>query len=202
MTSEKKNFERELPEGYRLAKHLDAREARFGIIFNLIAMGVMLTVVGLSLIPLYVSRNGACVFCGLVNNMTPILVIVGMVLYTVLHELVHGIAYKARTGEKLTFGLSWSCAFCGVPKIYTYRRTALIAVLAPFVVFSLLLGALTVALFFISVPLYFVSVLVLGLHLGGCAGDLYVTILLLFKFKDKGTLMRDTGPEQFFYVPE
>ena len=125
-----------------------------------------------------------------------------MIGYVVLHELVHGIAYKTLTGEKLTFGLSWSCAFCGVPNIYTYRKTAMISVIAPFAVFTVLLLPLLVLLYFIS-PLYFLIVaFIFGLHAGGCSGDLYVLYLLAVKFKDKRVLMRDTGPEQFFYVPD
>ena len=101
-----------------------------------------------------------------------------------------------------SIGLSWSCAFCGVPKVYTYRKTALIALVSPLIVFSVVLIALTVALYFVSPIYYLMSAFLFGLHLGGCCGDIYVTLLFLFKFKDKRTLMRDTGPEQFFYVIE
>lgn len=193
-----RSFERELPEGYRQVKHIDAKNLKLGIIFNLIGSLIAIAVILLGCIPFFVSGTDISPF--LFGAL--VLGLIAMFVYMVLHELVHGAAYKKLTGEKLTFGLSWSCAFCGVPKIYTYRRTALIAVLAPFVVFSLLFAILTVALYFVSPVLYLASVTLLGLHLGGCVGDLYVTILLLFKFKDKGTLMRDTGPEQFFYVPE
>ena len=39
----------------------------------------------------------------------------------------------------------------------------------------------------------------LVLHLGGCSGDLYDMILLLFVIKGD-VLMKDTGPKQTFYV--
>ena len=127
---------------------------------------------------------------------------VSMIAYIVLHELVHGIAYKSLTGEKLTFGMSWSCAFCGVPNIYTYRRTALISLTAPLIVFSVIFIAIAAVLYFVSPIYYLIVSFLFGLHLGGCSGDIYVTILFLTKFKDKSTLMKDTGPEQFFYVKE
>ena len=98
--------------------------------------------------------------------------------------------------------MSWSCAFCGVPHIFTYRKTALIAVIAPFAVFTLLFIPILILLYFVSPLYYLVMAVVFGLHLGGCSGDLYVLYLLTKKFKDKNTLMRDTGPEQFFYVYE
>ena len=125
-----------------------------------------------------------------------------MIGYIVLHELVHGIAYKIQTGEKLTFGISWSCAFCGVPNIYTYRRTAIVAVVSPFTIFTLLFIPILILLYCFSPLYYLLAAFIFGLHLGGCSGDLYVLYLLAVKFKDKKTLMRDTGPEQFFYIPD
>ena len=122
-------------------------------------------------------------------------------VYIVLHELVHGCAYKTLTGEELTFGISWSCAFCGVPSIFTYRRTMLIAVLAPFVLFTLIFIPMTIVFYFVNPIYYLAMALVFASHLGGCAGDLYVYYLLMTKFKSEKTLLRDTGPEQFFYVP-
>jgi len=123
-----------------------------------------------------------------------------MLVYLVLHELLHGLAYRALTGEKLTFGISWSCAFCGVPQIYTYRKTAIIAVIAPFAVFTVLLIPILVLLYFYSPLYYLIAAFIFGLHLGGCSGDLYALYLLAVKYRDRKTLMRDTGPEQFFYV--
>ena len=50
--------------------------------------------------------------------------LVSLVLYLVLHELVHGAVYKALTHQKLTFGFTLTVAFCGVPDVYTSRKTA------------------------------------------------------------------------------
>ena len=127
--------------------------------------------------------------------------IVAMLAYIVLHELVHGIAYKWLTGEKLTFGISWSCAFCGVPNIYVKRRVALIACAAPLLVFSVIMLPLTVLLYFVDPLYYLLSALVFGLHLGGCGGDIYIILLMLFRYRNPETLVRDTGPEQTIYVP-
>ena len=41
-----------------------------------------------------------------------------------------------------------------------------------------------------------------AIHFGGCIGDLYMTALLLFRYKDPRTLMNDTGPKQTIYLPE
>ena len=204
-SSKEKSFENELPVGYRQALYINAKNAKFGIIFNLIALAVLAIVIVLAVISLLASGKEVPNFLdteSLSSLIAYVVFIALMSTYIVLHELVHGIAYKAQTGEKLTFGVSRSCAFCGVPHIYTYRKTALIAVVAPFAVFTLLFIPILILLYFVSPLYYMIMALVFGLHLGGCSGDLYVLYLLTKKFKDKNTLMRDTGPEQFFYVHE
>ena len=204
-TSKEQNFERELPSGYRQAMYINAKNAKFGIIFNLIAVAVFVLVMAFAFISLKLSDSLS--FEAFETEYFKLAIayfvlLAGIVGYIVLHEIVHGIAYKALTGEKLTFGMSWSCAFCGVPHIFTYRRTAIIAVVAPLAVFTLLLIPALVLLYYSSPLYYLIFAAIFGLHLGGCSGDIYVLYLLIVKFKDKRTLMRDTGPEQYFYVPE
>ena len=191
------NFAVELPQGYEQVYYLNAKSTKTGVIFSIVSVLIAAAII----VP-------AVVF-GIDFNYNPpeieILIALGVLLvsfiaYMVLHELTHGAAYKLLTGRKLTFGLSWSCAYCGVPDIFVNRKTALIALLSPFVLFSVIFTALTVWTFFVSKVWFFVCVCLLGVHVGGCCGDLFVTILLLFRYKDKSLLMRDTGPEQFFYL--
>ena len=199
-----KNFEKELPSGYKQVLYINAKNAKFGIIFNVISIAVLALVMVAAIFFLHYDGR---LSLDLLEIESPQLMVASlaffalMIGYIVLHEMVHGIAYKALTGEKLTFGISWSCAFCGVPNIFVYRRTAMIAVISPFALFTLLFIPVLVLLYCFS-PLYYLLVaFVFGLHLGGCSGDLYVLYLLTRRFKDKKTLMRDTGPEQYFYVP-
>ena len=131
-----KTFEAELPAGYAQVFHINAKDKKIGIIFNAVALVIMAVVVVLAAIPLFAFE------VEFTESTSPMLLItytvffVSLIAYIVLHELVHGAAYKMLTGEKLTFGLSWSCAFCGVPTVFTYRKTALIALAAPFLTFS------------------------------------------------------------------
>ena len=203
--AKEQNFERDLPAGYKQALYINAKDAKFGIIFNLIALAVLAVIMVVAFLSLHLGGKLSADILDLeyLQLLIAYAVFFGtMIGYIVLHELVHGIAYKGLTGEKLTFGMSWSCAFCGVPHIYTYRKTALISVVAPFAVFTLLMLPLLVILYFVS-PLYFlILAFIFGLHVGGCSGDLYVLYLLTVRFKGKNVLMRDTGPEQFFYVPD
>lgn len=202
---QEQNFERELPSAYRQAKYINAKNAKFGLLFNLIALLVFAVVLVLAVLLLQAKSDFSFVEDVLMNDyyfLALLVFCIVMVAYVVLHEIVHGIAYKALTGEKLTFGLSWSCAFCGVPHIYTYRRTAMISVVAPFAVFTLLFLPLLVLFYFVSPMCFVLCSALFGLHVGGCSGDLYVLALFLFRFRGRRALMRDTGPEQYFYVPE
>lgn len=207
------SFERELPEGYSEKKHVNAKSFGFGLVMNLIAFAIFaaVTVPLVFLLNVKAGAVGDNSFTVIISSYAGILI---SLAYVVLHELVHGWAYKRKTGEKLTFGMSWSCAYCGVPNIYTYRRTALFSVLAPFVFFSavmIVIGAVSFTVYLCAamesvitaaMAIYVANAVVFGLHLGGCSGDLYVTWLLLTKFKDDRALMRDTGPEMFLYLPE
>ncbi len=194
-----KNHEKELPEGYSQAYHINALDKKIGIILNFVAIVIMAAVVVISLIPFFI---GAAEFTyePIRGLLLSVVFCVLLVVYLVLHELAHGIAYKLLTHEKLTFGISWSCAWCGVPNVYVNRRAALIALVAPLITFTVLLLPLTVWLFYVDSMLYITAVLIFAMHLGGCAGDSFMTLLLCFRFRDKSVLVRDTGPEQFIYV--
>ncbi len=196
------HFEREVPNSYEKVFYLNAKKAKVGIIFNLIALAVMVLVVAIAWIPI---GDFKVVFEDIEiirYAATYLIFMASMLLYIVLHELVHGIFYKMMTKEKLTYGFSWSCAFCGVPNIYVYRKCAILSAAAPLVIFTLLLVPITVALYFVDPLSYILSAFLLGLHLGGCCGDFYLICTLLFRFRDPKTLVRDTGPEQSIFVPK
>ncbi len=197
---EGKSFERELPQGYRLASVMDAAKGKFAVIFTLISLVFLIVAVGALTLPFILDPKPIDDF--LYGYGYFMIGLLSSFVYIVLHELVHGAAYKKLTGEKLTYGFTFTCAYCGVPRIFTYRKTALIAVLAPFVLFTvLLIPALAVA-YNVSVGLYIVLAVVFAMHFQGCSGDLYVTCLLLFKYRDGRTLMNDTGPRMALFVPD
>ncbi|MBR7141282.1 MAG: DUF3267 domain-containing protein [Clostridia bacterium] len=191
------NSYKELPDGYECIYHINAKDTKIGLIMNVFALVIMVVVMAICVLPLILAPE---VDWGKYDIVAIIITFLCYFAYIVLHELVHGIAYKSLTKEKLTFGLSWSCAFCGVPNVYVNRKTALISLTAPLIVFTLLFTALTVVLYFVNTFYYLCASLLLSLHLGGCVGDIYMTALFLFKFKQKDLLMRDTGPEQFVYI--
>ena len=198
-----KNFERELPKGHEPALCINATNAKFGLLFTLASFVVLAVVLFIAIMPIAINERGSELWESIFDRyfLNCLVALMGMIIYILLHELTHGMFYKIFTGEKLTFGMSWSCFYCGVPKIFVYRRAAMISAAAPLVIFTVILLSLTVYLYFVNLALYLISTVLLGIHLGGCCGDAYVIALLLFRFRDKKTLVRDTGPEQFFFVP-
>ena len=194
---EHETFEFEVPAGYREVYHIDASNKKTGLKMTLGATGILVVLVVLVVLWADFSKFD---FSRII--IYDIVWIVTMLVYVVLHELVHGAVYKALTHQKLKFGITWSAAFCGVPDIYTYRRTALLSLVAPLTVFTVILLPLAVWLHSVDMGWYMVAGLTFALHLSGCIGDMYMTRLFLKKYTDPRTLMRDTGPAQWMYVPE
>lgn len=185
------NYETTLPEGYEEVFIIDAGSKKIGLFLNAAALVVMALIIYISA---RVIRPGS--FLENLSNLRNILLAAAVLIMIVVHELVHGAAYKCLTGQKLTFGLTATVAYCGVPDIYVYRRAAIIALLAPFCVFLLAM----VPLFFLEDKWDKMYVMIFeASHVGGCVGDLYDTFLYLFRFREPSTLMRDTGPKQTFY---
>jgi hypothetical protein len=195
-----RNFEKELPSNYELVYSIDAKSKRIGVIFTIVSLVILLVVMGICVIPLIINNKFNIDLTSPKYLYAYLVFMVVMIVYIILHELVHGIAYKGLTKEKLTFGLSCSCAFCGVPNIYCYRKTALIALVSPLIVFTIILIPITIWMYYVDAIFYLMSAFVLGLHLGGCCGDIFITWLLLTKFKSKTTLIKDTGPAQSIYI--
>lgn len=186
-----KTYEDTLPAEYKELKIIDATDKKLGILFNVLAIVIMVMIFAIGTIIYHPSIRREDI-----NPIHIFLFAIAFLLYVVAHELVHGIAYKVLTKRKLTFGITLSVAFCGVPDIYVYRRTALIALLSPFIFFSLILS---ICLFSFKGIEYYFALTFFAMHVGGCVGDLYDSYLFLFKYRDKEILMNDTGPKQTIY---
>lgn len=188
-----KRYVRELPDGYEEVYTIDAKSKKIGIILNVSSFFVMAIpfIIGYFILDKTKIHEE-------VNRFLMLLMAISLIVMIVIHELIHGLFYKILTKQKLTFGMSWSCAFCGVPDIYCYRKTMIIVSMAPCIVLSLLMliPLILVSNFYIALGVLFVF----SGHFGGCIGDLYTTYLLTFKYKDNDILLNDTGPKQTFYM--
>lgn len=183
----------ELPENYKLDKTIDMKKMSTNIFLNV--LNILFVIISfLILIPLKFKEIK-------IDNLVELSIVmfialIGFIIYIVLHELTHGLFYKIFTKQKLTFGVSLTYAYCGVPNIYVRKKEAIIACLSPLVIFSIIF----LTLIFILPPNYInLSIIILfSFHFGGCSGDIYLALILLTKYK-KDTYIKDTGPTQYIY---
>ena len=195
------NWYKELPEGYRVERIIDAKEKKTSVILTLCSIALT----ALAFVPVAFFCDFRAVYESLrdrTGTAAYFVFLFSLVAYIILHELLHGAAYKSLTHQKLTFGFTLTVAFCGVPDIIVSRKTALIALLTPFVTFTVIFIPLLVWLHGVNNLFYTLTAIVFAIHVGGCIGDLFMTYLLLFRYKDPRTLMNDTGPKQTIYLPE
>ncbi len=117
----------------------------------------------------------------------------GIIAYTVLHELVHGITMKLSGTKKVKYGFTGMYAFAGSDDYYD-KKTYVIIALAPVVLWGIILGVLNV---FVSDAWFWVVYLIQIMNLSGAAGDYYVS----FKFSKlpKDILVRDYGTSMKVY---
>lgn len=189
------NYYKELPQGFAESYCINAKKTSVGVILNVAALFLAL-VVG---VVCCLAKFGF----GFAFEFDYSLLLAGVVLlasyiaYLIVHELTHGAAYKLLTKQKLRFGLTLTVAFCGLKEGFVNKKVSLIATLAPFVLHSIWM---IIAIIFVPVGVWaLMLILLFALHFGGCIGDLWVTCILLFKYRKKKVLVNDDGPCQRFY---
>ena len=183
----------ELPENYKLDKTIDMKKMSTNIFLNV--LNILFVIISLLiLIPLKFKEIKIDNLIEL--SIVMFIALIGFIIYIVLHELTHGLFYKIFTKQKLTFGVSLTYAYCGVPNIYVRKKETIIACLSPLIIFSIIF----LTLIFILPPNYInLSIIILfSFHFGGCSGDIFLSLILLIKY-DKDTYIKDTGPTQYIY---
>ncbi len=185
-----------LPEGYRPILSLDLQKnKRQMIIVNIIGavIAIVMLAVALPLVPisaLFDMSSGLGAYALRFG-----ILLVGMVLYIILHELVHGIFMKALSGVKPRYGFTVIYAYAGSDAYFNKKSYILIA-LAPVVIWGAVLGVLNAL---VPTSWFWVVYLIQMVNLSGAGGDIYVT----FKFSrlPRDILVRDTGVAMTVFAP-
>ena len=158
-----------LPEGYKEIYSIDLQKnKKMSLVINLLALviGAVLVVPMLHIVP--ISTVPAADGCWT----RFIALIVLMIVYMVLHELVHGIAMKLCGTKKVTYGFTGMYAFAGSTDYYAKKPYIFIA-LAPVVLWGIVLLIINP---FVPVEWFWVVYILQVIHLSGAAGDLFVTV--------------------------
>ena len=121
--------------------------------------------------------------------------IVLMVLYMVLHELVHGIAMKLCGTKRVKYGFTGLYACAGSEDYYDKKSYIFIA-LAPIVLWGTVLAAVN---FFVPTEWFWIVYMIQLINISGAAGDLFAAVK--FSRMPKNILIQDSGVSmRVFYI--
>lgn len=121
------------------------------------------------------------------------ILLVGMVVYMVLHELVHGVAMKFFGTKKVKYGFTGLYAFAGSDDYYD-KTSYIIIALAPIIVLGVIIAIINA---FVPLSYFWVVYLIQIINISGAAGDLFVTFRFLKMPKD--ILIKDHGVGMVVY---
>ncbi len=122
-----------------------------------------------------------------------LIALVGMIVYMILHELVHGITMKFFGTKKVKYGFTGLYAFAGSDDYY--RKTPyLIIALAPIVVWGIVLAVINLL---VPEEWFWVVWFIQIMNISGAAGDLYVTCKFIGLPSD--ILVKDYGVSMKVY---
>ena len=185
-----------LPEDYGEIYSLNLqKDKRAAIIVNLLALAIA-AVMAISMnffVPVtsFFDMSG-----GIVRYFLRLAaLIVLMVLYMVLHELVHGIAMKLCGTKRVKYGFTGLYAFAGSEDYYDKKSYIFIA-LAPIVLWGTVLAAVN---FFVPTEWFWIVYMIQLINISGAAGDLFAAVK--FSRMPKNILIQDSGVSmRVFYI--
>ena len=160
-----------LPEGYKKILHIDLqKDKKLMLIVNGLALVVSLFmfIPAVYIVPVNVFFS--------YDDPESILIkvavmLVGFVVYMLLHEAVHGIAMRRFCAAKVKYGFAGMYAYAGSDGYYCKKDYITIA-LAPIVVWG---SVLLILNFLVSTSWFYVVYFIQVGNISGAAGDLYVT---------------------------
>ncbi len=180
-----------LPNGYREVRRVDLmRNRKEAVLVNLIALVIagLVGALGFVLCPPFIE-----VEIGIHTIVSVTVIVIGTVLYMILHEMIHGVFMKAFSGKKPRYGFTGLYAYAGSDALFN-RTQYLIIAFAPVVLLGLILAVLTAAFYETAFwDLYIIQIV----NLSGAAGDFYVGSLIARSRND--VLIRDMGTDMAFY---
>lgn len=186
-----------LPEGYREIYDIDLqKDKKTALLVNLLALAIaaLLVIPMLFVVPissLFSMENGMGNYF---LRFGALLILI--IVYMILHELVHGAAMKLCGTKKVKYGFTGMYAFAGSKDFYDKKAYIFIA-LAPVVLWGIVLAAITP---FVSAQWFWVVYLIQITNLSGAAGDLFVTVR--FSRLSRDILVQDYGVGMKVYSQE
>ncbi|MGI6005258.1 MAG: DUF3267 domain-containing protein [Christensenellales bacterium] len=175
----------QLPEGYQRIYAIDLqRDKKTAWLLNGLALIILVLMIGLG----FILRRSFTV------DITQMIVFfVAMVVYTVLHEVVHGVFIRLYSGEKPKFGFTGLYAYAGNDRAYFDKKSYIVIALSPVII----LGAVLLLLQFLIPSYFWVIYFLQALNIAGASGD-YLVVYLCGRMP-RDLLINDTGVAMYFY---
>ena len=186
-----------LPEGYREIYSVDLQKDKkvaLGVNLAAFVITVAMIVPMLFVVPVsaFFNMDNGAVEC-LVRSVS---LLVFLVLYLVLHELVHGIAMKLCGTKKVKYGYTGLYAYAGSTDYYDKKAYIFIA-LAPVVLWGVVLAVINP---FVPAEWFWVVYFIQITNLSGASGDIFVTAK--FSRMPADILVHDHGVGMSVYSKE
>jgi len=184
----------QLPEGYEEIYAVDLQKnKKLALFVNFLAVviGVILAVPVHFSIPIWTLFDMEQGLAAYFTRFAVLMLL--LVMYMVLHELVHGMAMKLCGTRKVKYGFTGLYAFAGSDDYYD-RASYIFIALAPVVLWGIVLALITPC---VPTSWFWVVYSIQISNLSGAAGDLFVA----FKFSrlPKDILIRDHGVGMHVY---
>lgn len=186
-----------LPEDYKEILSIDLqKDKKLAILVNVLAI----IIAAIMAVPMHFAVPISTLF-DMSNGLSAyairfVILMVAIVIYMILHELVHGITMKICGTKKVKYGFTGLYAYAGSTDYYD-KRSYIIIALAPVVVWGFVL-AVTNA--FVPPEWFWVVYFIQICNISGAAGDMYVT--LKFSKLPKDILVSDYGVGMKVYSAE
>lgn len=185
-----------LPEDYGEIYSLNLqKDKRAAIIVNLLALAIA-AVMAVSMNFFVPVTSVFDMSGGIVRYFLRLAALIAlMVLYMVLHELVHGIAMKLCGTKRVKYGFTGLYAFAGSEDYYDKKSYIFIA-LAPIVLWGTVLAVVN---FFVPTEWFWIVYMIQLINISGAAGDLFAAVK--FSRMPKNILIQDSGVSmRVFYI--
>lgn len=190
-----------LPEGYLEAEKIDlVKNKKQMLLVNGLALllAAVMAVIGVALQP---PRGFHSLIFSIDDAPMAIIIkcavlLVGLVVYIIGHEAVHGIFMWHYSHQKPRFGLSFTYAYAG-SDIYFAKKPYLVIALAPLVVWAVVLA---VVILLVPADWFWIVWFIQINNVSGAAGDLFVFFHMLRK--PEAVLVQDTGTAMTVFLPQ
>ncbi len=190
---------KELPLHYQKIALFDLRNnPRLAIGLNLLGIPLFFIAGWVFLRFIAFFRADAGGLWGILSEASSLLILIpGVFLVILIHELIHGLFFWLFTKSKPVFAFKLAYAYAAAPTWYIPRNIYLIVGLAPVVCITLfaLIG-------FLFMPMYAVAIMLIlaSLNFAGAVGDLAICVWLLDH--EDALLIRDMGDAAEIYGPK